>query len=401
MKRGVSMGTKPYEQLKAEELDIEPMVCARCGFCTFVCPAYLETLWDSQSPRGKLYQLKSLIEKNKPIPPDFADRIFKCTLCGACQDICQTNIPLLRFWQLTRNEIGKLEEWPEIVKYLDNSLLTTQNIMEMDQFDRTLWTDMVDDLVEGKEMARAEVAYFAGCNISFKGTLAHMGENTIRVFDHLGIDFTIMGEQEYCCGNPYFVAGEFDKAKELAKHNLSTLKDLGVRTIVFNCPGCHRAFSEEYPHLLGKEAVEGIEFLPFSEFVLRYIKEGKIKFTKPYNHVVTWHDPCELGRHQDIYEPAREVLNSIPGLELREMKHNRNRARCCGGGGLLKGTNPVMSVSVSAKRVEMAEKTGAEIMTSECPSCTMSFNDGIEERKSDIRFKDLSQIVVEALGLQR
>ncbi len=399
MKRGVPMGSKPYEQLKAEALDIEPMVCARCGFCTFVCPAYLETLWDSQSPRGKLYQLKDLIAKNKPIPPDFADRIFKCTLCGACQDICQTNIPLLRFWQLTRNEIGRLEEWPEIVNYLDNSLLTTQNIMEMDQFDRTLWTDMVDDLVEGKEMIQAEVAYFAGCNISFKGTLAHMGENTIRLFDHLGIEFTILGEQEYCCGNPYFVAGEFDKAKELAKHNLSTLKELGVKTVVFNCPGCHRAFSHEYPHILGKESVEGIEFLPFSEFVLRNIKEGRIKFSKPYNHVVTWHDPCELGRHQDIYDPAREVLGSIPGLELREMKHNRNRARCCGGGGLLKGTNPVMSVSVSAKRVEMAEKTGAEIMASECPSCTMSFNDGIEERKSNIKFKDLSQIVVEALGL--
>jgi Fe-S oxidoreductase len=82
------------------------------------------------------------------------------------------------------------------------------------------------------------------------------------------------------------------------------------------------------------------------------------------------------------------------------MKHNRNRARCCGGGGLLKGTNPVMSVSVSAKRVEMAEKTGAEIMASECPSCTMSFNDGIEDRKSNVKFKDLSQIVVEALGLE-
>ena len=393
------MGTKPYEQLKAEELDIEPTVCARCGFCTFVCPAYLETLWDSQSPRGKLYQLKALIKKGKPIPPDFADRIFKCTLCGACQDICQTNIPLLRFWQLTRNEIGRLEEWPEIVKYLDNSLLTTRNIMEMDQFDRTLWTDMVDDLVEGKEMVQAEVAYFAGCNISFKGTLAHMGENTIRIFHHLGIEFTILGEQEYCCGNPYFVAGEFDKAKELAKHNLSTLKDLGVKTVVFNCPGCHRAFSDEYPHLLGKEAVEGIEFLSFSEFALGKIKDGDIKFTRPYNHIVTWHDPCELGRHQDIYEPAREVLKSIPGLELREMKHNRNRARCCGGGGLLKGTNPVMSVSVSAKRVKMAEKTGAGILASECPSCTMSFNDGIEETKSNIKFKDLSQIVVEALGL--
>ncbi|MFW9767960.1 MAG: heterodisulfide reductase-related iron-sulfur binding cluster, partial [Candidatus Thorarchaeota archaeon] len=94
-----------------------------------------------------------------------------------------------------------------------------------------------------------------------------------------------------------------------------------------------------------------------------------------------------------------EVLNSIPGLKLKEMKHNRNKARCCGGGGLLKGTYPVASVRVSARRIEEAEKTGATIMASECPSCTMSLNDGIEHRKSNIKFKDLSQIVVEALGL--
>ena len=81
------------------------------------------------------------------------------------------------------------------------------------------------------------------------------------------------------------------------------------------------------------------------------------------------------------------------------MKHRRNKARCCGGGGLLKGTKPVASVRIAGRRVEEAEKTGAEIMASECPSCTMSLNDGIENRKSEIKFKDLSQIVVEALGL--
>ncbi|MFX1561344.1 MAG: (Fe-S)-binding protein, partial [Promethearchaeota archaeon] len=199
--------TKPYEPLKLEGLDIEPTVCAKCGFCTFVCPAYLDTLWDSQSPRGKLQQLRTLIKENKPIPADFAERIFYCTLCGACQEICQTNIPLLRFWQLTRQEIGKLEQWPEIVKYIDDSLQQTQNIMEMDQADRTLWTDMVDDLVEDKIGVKAEVAYFAGCNISFKGTLAHMGENTIKVMNAAGVDFTTLGDDEYCCGNPYFVAG--------------------------------------------------------------------------------------------------------------------------------------------------------------------------------------------------
>lgn len=394
------MVSELFERLKAEELDVEPTICARCGFCTFVCPAYLDTLWDSQSPRGKLFQLKELIKKNKAIPADFADRIFKCTLCGACQEICQTNIPLLRFWQLIRNEVAKLGEWPEIVSYIDNAIQNSQNIMDIDQDDRMLWTDMVDDMVEDKFLREAEVAYFAGCNISFKGTLAHMGENTVKLFEHLGIDYTLLGEEEFCCGNPYFVAGDFESGIKLADHNLEALKRLGVKTVVFNCPGCHRAFSEEYPHLIGKEAVEGLEFLSYSQFVKRMLDEGKLKFTKNYNHVVTWHDPCELGRHQEIYDPARQVLRAIPGLELREMKHTRNRARCCGGGGMLKGTNPVMSVRISARRIEMAQRTGAEIMASECPSCTMSFRDGLEQMESKIVFKDLSQVVVEALGIE-
>lgn len=393
------MSCRSFPDLKSEGLDIEPTICAKCGFCTFVCPAYIDTLWDSQSPRGKLFQLKDLIKNKKPIPPDFAERIFKCTLCGACEEICQTNIPLLRFWQLARSEIKRLGHWPEIVKYIDESLQSTKNIMEMDQEDRILWTDMVDDLVENRIGKKSEVAFFAGCNISFKGTLAHMGENVVRLFNHLNLDFTILGEEEFCCGNPYFVAGEFKQAKDMAKHNLSQFKELGVKTVVFNCPGCHRSFSEEYPHLLGKEHVEGIEFITFSQFTLRMIEEGKLNFTQTYPHVVTWHDPCELGRHQNIYDPARKVLESIPGLELREMKKNRNKARCCGGGGLLKGTNPLSSVRVSGRRVEMAEKTGASILSSECPSCSMSFFDGIEDRKSEMKFKDLSQIVVEALGL--
>ncbi len=393
------MGTKTFERLRESALDVEPLVCARCGFCTFVCPAYNDTLWDSQSPRGKLYQLRELILKNQPIPEDFAERIFKCTLCGACQEICQTKIPLLTFWQKVRQEINDAGLWPKVVHLLDESIQSSKNIMDLDQEDRMLWTDMVDDIVEDRIDKPAKVAYFAGCNISFKGTLAPIGENTIKVFDHLGIDFTILGEEEYCCGNPYFVGGEWDKAKELAIHHLNKLKDLGVKTVVFNCPGCHRAFNEEYPHMLGKESVAGIEFLPFSQFIAWMLREGKLKFTKEYNEVIAWHDPCELGRHQNIYDEAREVLNAIPGLVLREMKHSRNKADCCGGGGLLKGTNPLMSVRISGRRIEATEKTGATILASECPSCMMSFMDGIENTGKKIKFKDLSQIVVEALGL--
>ncbi|MFQ5832644.1 MAG: (Fe-S)-binding protein [Candidatus Thorarchaeota archaeon] len=390
--------TKTFERLRLEELDVEPTICARCGFCTFVCPAYLDTLWDSQSPRGKLFQLRTLIKNNKTIPKDFANRIFKCSLCGACQEICQANIPLLRFWQKTREEIGQLDLWPEIVKYIDSSLQSTQNIMEMDPYDRILWTDGVADIAEDHMQKEAEVGYFAGCNISFKGTMAHLGENTVKLFQKAGVDFTILGEDEFCCGNPYFVVGGFEKSKRLAGHNLDQFRRLGVKTIVFNCPGCHRAFSEEYPRLLGKD-VGDLEFLTFSEFVLRMLEQNKIEFKKSYQQKVTWHDPCELGRHQGIYEPARQVLQSIPRLELVEMKHTGPKARCCGGGGLLKGTEPVASVRISVRRIEMAEKTGANILASECPSCLMSFSDGIEEKKSEIQFKDLSQIVIEALNL--
>jgi len=193
------MGTKSFEALREEGLDIEPTICAKCGYCTFVCPAYLDELWDSQSPRGKLFQLKELIDKKKPIPQDFAERIFKCTLCGACEEICQTNIPLLRFWQQVRNEVNELDLWPEAVKFLDKSIQSSDNIMQLDQADRVLWMDMVDDITEDRIGVKAKVGYFAGCNISFKGTLAHMGENTAKILDHLGVEFTLLGEDELCC----------------------------------------------------------------------------------------------------------------------------------------------------------------------------------------------------------
>jgi glycolate oxidase len=129
------------------------------------------------------------------------------------------------------------------------------------------------------------------------------------------------------------------------------------------------------------------------------LKEGKLQFEKELPYSVTWHDPCELGRYQGIYRPARDVLSSIPGLKLYEMKYNKDQARCCGGGGLLKATNPEMSIRIGAQRIKMAAETGADIICSECPSCAMSMDETIELSGADIKYKDLSEIVVEALGL--
>ncbi|MGD2072548.1 MAG: (Fe-S)-binding protein, partial [Candidatus Thorarchaeota archaeon] len=266
--------TDSFSELKTEGLDDEPTICARCGYCSFVCPAYLDVRWDSQSPRGKLQQLKSLIKEGKPIPPDFAKRIFDCTLCGMCQQVCQTNIPLLRFWQAVRKEVGNLGLGPEIIDQLDQAIESTQNIMGMDQEDRSIWSDNVEDLVAGRFKKEADVGYFLGCNISFKGSLVKTAENTIRILNHLDTDFTILGDEELCCGNPYFVAGKGDKAKELAERNLSVFKRLGVRTILFNCPGCHRAFAQEYADLVDQELLEGMEFFTLSQFVSRMLKEG-------------------------------------------------------------------------------------------------------------------------------
>ncbi len=390
--------------MKTPELDrfvpeAEPWVCTQCGYCRDVCPVFGQVGWESASPRGKLFHLKELLRRGgtgpEIIDADFVTRIFQCTLCVRCQGVCQTKIDMNRLWQGIRAELGSRGLWPAEIQGLYDATLAQHNLYSMPNDTRTVWAMMIEDEVLPKVNRVAEVGYFVGCVAAFTGRIAGVPESTVALFDAAGVDYTLLGPDEWCCGNPLFFVGAHGAAVELARHNVERLRGLGVKTLVTNCAGCYRSFRNEYPALLGEPV--GIEVLHFSEFLSRLIAEGALRFTRSREVVVTYHDPCELGRHCGVYEAPRDVLRSLPGVTLVEMADTGEDSACCGGGGLVKGTNPDMSLAIAADRVRQALETGATEIVSACVTCRLQMSEAARERELDVGILDIAEFAAEFL----
>lgn len=384
-------------ELKKFDAEIEPWVCTQCGYCRTVCPVFEQIGWESASPRGKLYYLKELLKRSDSrqdlIDDDFVKRIFQCTLCVRCEEVCQTKIDMTRVWQGIRAELGNRGLWPKEIQGLYEATLTHRNLYSMPNDTRTVWAMMIEDEVLPKVNKVADVAYFVGCVAAFTGRIAGIPESTVAIFDSAGVDYTILGPEEWCCGNPLFFVGGHSAAVELAQHNLEKLRELEVQTLVTNCAGCYRSFNNEYPKLLGEDI--GIEVLHFSQFLSKLIDQGKLTFSRPREMTITYHDPCELGRHCGVYDEPRHVLSSLPGVELIEMENSRNNSACCGGGGLVKGTNPDMSLDISAGRVDQAIHTGATEIVSSCVTCRLQMSEAARTKDLDIAIHDIAEFVAE------
>jgi len=383
-------------ELKRFDAEIEPWVCTQCGNCRTVCPVFEELCWESSSPRGKLYYLRGLLRqrsKNGQFDPDFVKRIFQCSLCVRCEEACQTEIDMLRVWQAVRAEIGNRGLWPEAIQAIHKATLTEHNLYAVSNSNRTVWAMMIEDAVLPKINKVADVAYFVGCVAAFTGRVATIPESTVAILDAADVDYTILGPDEWCCGNPLFFVGAHSAAKELALHNLEKLRQLKVKTLVTSCAGCYRAFSQEYPRILGEDI--GIEVLHLPQLISRLIEQRKLKFGRPAEMAVTYHDPCEIGRHCGIYDEPRHVLSSIPGLELIEMPNNRQNSECCGAGGLLKAVEPDMSLEIAGRRVNQAIRCGATDIVSACVTCRLQLSEAANEKDLDIDIHDISEFVAQ------
>lgn len=386
-------------ELKKFDAEIEPWVCTQCGYCRTVCPVFEQIGWESASPRGKIYYIKKLLQlrpsRQNLIDDDFVKRIFQCTLCVRCQEVCQTKIDMMRVWQAVRAELGNRGLWPKEIQDIRQATLSQHNLYSMPNSRRTVWAMMIEDQVLPKINRIAKVAYFVGCVAAFTGRISRIPESTVAILDSAGVDYTILGPDEWCCGNPLFFIGDHSAAIELAQHNLEKLRQLKVEKLITNCAGCYRAFKNEYPRLLGEDV--GIEILHFSQFLSQLIDEGKLNFKRPKEIAITYHDPCEIGRHCGIYDEPRHVLGSLPGVELIEMPNNRNNSECCGGGGLLKATEPDLSLDIAERRVRQAIHSGATDIVSACVTCRLQMSEAVRAKNLNIGIHDISEFVAEFL----
>lgn len=252
-----------------------------------------------------------------------------------------------------------------------------------------------DEAKKEKKDVPVDFLYFIGCTASYDNNVKEVGINTINIFDALGLNYGILGKEEKCCGSVMLRIGsrEFER---LAETNINLFNALNIKALVTSCAGCYRTLKKDYKRV----GQLNMEVLHTSELLARLYREGRLKLTRPVPLTVTYHDPCHMGRHSNVYDTPRELLKAIPGLEFIEMERIREFSRCCGAGGGLKGGFPDIQNLMAQERVRDAEKTGAVRLVSTCPFCYQGLQIGINAVKSKLKMTDITELVALSMGIE-
>jgi Fe-S oxidoreductase/FAD/FMN-containing dehydrogenase len=370
--------------------------CAQCGYCVHTCEEYSGRGWMSHSPRGKYLYLRDVMEGREKFDQHMVDTFLVCTTCEVCNTRCQLQLPVEHSWMTMRKRL-----------IMDESRMTFppfEMIRASLQSDNDIWAgkrerraDWVPEDIRPKIKEKADVLYFAGCTASYVTT--DVAEATVRLLDKAGVEFTYMGTDEACCGIPMKMAGKWDEFERIYEHNVKAAREHGAKTIVTSCPACALVWKEMYPDL-ARQRGETYEFevKHYSEIAAEKVASGDLVFDHPVEKKLTFHDSCHAGRAQGIYEPPRDLLKAIPGVELVEMEHNRENGLCCGSVVTLIG-EPAVAPILGKQRLDEAVDVGADAVVALCPCCQVQLRDSSVKNGIDLPVDDLARILMEGLGI--
>jgi len=375
-----------------ETEDNQHLACVQCGFCRAVCPTFDVTGLESYNARGRNILAYNMYAGQLEPSKELAERFFACTSCMNCTTGCPSQLRVVDVIQSARGQLVEAGFMPESLKATVDSIEKNNNPYGMPARDRA-------DTVPKKKRERvaalpaenAELLLFMGCTPSY-GDLKAV-PSLLKILDSSDVKYAMQGTEELCCGYLAFLARD-PRYEEIATANRDRLRELGPKMITTPCAGCYRTMKDLYQDLPGGFDVEVLHVV---DVLNRLVDEGRIKLTKPVEATVAYHDPCDLGRHMNYYEPPRELLEKIPGVELVEMARNRAMARCCGGGGGLMAFDSDMSGSISEKRVQDALDTEAGMLVSACAACKKNLKKGAasmkKQKKGGIKVLDIVELV--------
>ncbi|MFQ5820923.1 MAG: (Fe-S)-binding protein [Candidatus Heimdallarchaeota archaeon] len=377
--------------------------CPKCGFCRSVLPmAMREAKFGAQCPSGERWKFESyyasgrtevgiaLLEGRLKWTDKLNRILFACPTCGLCDWWCENisrHHPLKMLEELRKRYVEELGPLPGHKRFLDN-IEERHNAYVEPHEERFVW------MPEGiKPPAKADVMYFVGCTSSYREI--EIAQATVEVLDKLGVDFGVMWGEEWCCGSPAFRTGNIDVAKKAMQHNLDYLKKIGAKTLITECPGCYRAFKDVAAYDLPEPEFEILHVTELIEDRVKELaKDGKLK---KIEEKWAYHDPCHLGRHMMVYEPPRNVLKAIPGLELLELPRNRQNAWCCGSGGGVKASYPDFAIWAASERLDEVDYVGTKSLTTPCPFCRRNLRDASVAGERRIEVRDVMEILLRAL----
>jgi len=391
-------------------------MCVRCLGCTFgykdtdfelVCPIHKKHHFFAYSLGGMVQIARSLYEGRLELNESVMDVVFSCTNCGACGEMCaEVDFPdIVQLQHELRARLVEAGQIPMEHMAVIEGLKKEDNMLGQPKADRGKWAEGLD--VKDITKESAEVYFHAGCRTCFDEELWPAARSAVNLLRKAGVDVGIAGKEETCCGGRAYEIGYQGEFTKYAENNVELMKTAGAKTVVTACADGYYAFQVLYD-MMGKKG--DIEVFHITQYLDRLIKEGRLKPSKKVSMKATYHDPCHLGRKVEhwllkkeaikpgeIYQPPRNILRGIPGLELVEMRRNRANAWCCGAGGGVIDAYPDFALWTARERIEEAKATGAEAMITACPWCKRNFTDALKEDKDALKLYDIVELLEQAL----
>jgi len=360
-------------------------LCYQCGLCDTVCP------WN----RVRNFSMRKLIRQSAFGMTEIEnDEIWRCTTCGRCPQRCPRGVGIIEVGVASRRMATEFGVFPSPVlpiRAVSASLMSDGNPLNEGRDKRADWAK---GLSVKEFTGEEEILYFPGCYLCYDPRMKKVAAATVEILKKAGVDFGILGTRENCCGESIRKTGNEELFKHLAKENIKTFIDRGVKRILVSSPHCYHTFKNEYP-----EFMVHFEIVHTSQYLFELMDAGRLKLKGEYRKKVTYHDPCYLGRHNGVYDEPREDLRKIPGLELGEMPDSREDSLCCGGGGGRIWMETPKGERFSDLRVEQAVGIGAEVLATCCPYCITNFEDSRMNREDAgaIEIKDITEIIREVI----
>jgi Fe-S oxidoreductase len=384
---------------------LDTLACVECGRCTQVCPAGQAD--KPLNPKTIITKMRDVIA-NQPLeakvkgedidlwenPIYQSNELDSCTTCGACMEECPSNIEHVNLiMDLKRYKALTLGDLPPAAADAVNKIKINGNPWGISQDERMKWADGLDVPV-AEAGKKVDYLYYVGCAGSYDDSNQKVVQDTVKLLKQAGVDFAVIGKTEKCNGDPIRRFGDEYSFYEVAIENIANMRQYSFDKVVTHCPHCLHTIGKEY----AKFEDGSFETVHHTELLAELVKAGKITPKKEVKEEITYHDPCYLGRHHGEYDAPREILNAIPGMQLKEMERTKDKALCCGMGGGNMWYELPEGKHLALNRLEDVGETKTNKLATSCSYCMINFKSskGSVEATENIEIEDIAQILAKS-----
>ncbi len=372
--------------------DLPSQKCLSCQTCSGYCTvAHAFNNVETWSSKGRTILTRALSNSELQPTPKLAEVLYSCSLCGFCFAECfENNTQVRKAIMDARHRLVQQGAAPEIFLATAKTISETGDPSGTPLNKRTAWTLQLPQ--KGVFPMKAPVLYWAGCVASTR--TPNTPKALSNVLNRAQVDFTYLGAKEGCCGYVMLAAGLWSEARQNALSVTQRLRQTKAETLITTCAGCYYTFTKMYPEMLNIELP--CKVMHATQFVEHLIEEKSL-VPHSLNLKVTYHDPCSLGRHSNVYNAPRSVLTAVPKLDFVEMPLSRNRSRCCGAGGGLWSFNNTLATSCATERIiKDVAPLGASALATACPTCHINLRNAAARKTSGIKVYDIMEIIESA-----